>query len=81
MTGHDGQGPLNDDAQLFTVSSGRASSTLGVSRSTLWRWGNSGLIEYRETAGGHRRYRATDVANLLRRPAGAGVGAGADENR
>jgi hypothetical protein len=62
-----GQVPA-DPAQRFTVSSGKAAGDLGISRSTLWRWGNLGLIEYRETHGGHRRYRPADVANLLRLP-------------
>jgi len=70
MTRHDGQGPADDAGERFTVSSGKAADDLGVSRSTLWRWGNAGLIKYRQTAGGHRRYRPSDVANLLRRPAG-----------
>jgi excisionase family DNA binding protein len=37
----------------------------GVSGKTIWQWAEQGRLEYIRTPGGHRRYRETQVRNLL----------------
>lgn len=39
------------------VTPKEASERFGVSTTTLTRWADSGIIEYKTTAGGHRRYK------------------------
>ena len=53
----------DDDAPL---PAGRVAQRLGISTQTLRRWCAAGLIRCRFTAGGHRRYRPSDVEALLR---------------
>jgi hypothetical protein len=38
-----------------------------VSRQTLWRWGNDGIVEFTPTAGGHRRYTDAAIRDLASR--------------
>jgi excisionase family DNA binding protein len=43
-----------------------AARLLGVGQSTLRRWSDAGLVPVYRTAGGHRRYRETDLLAVLR---------------
>ncbi|MBX6754925.1 MAG: helix-turn-helix domain-containing protein, partial [Thermorudis peleae] len=43
-----------------------ASRLLGVGQSTLRRWSDSGKLPVYRTAGGHRRFRESDVLAMLR---------------
>jgi len=40
---------------------------LGVSRSTVWRWSELGILRPARTPMGHRRYSADEVEALARR--------------
>ncbi len=53
---------MTDDALL---PAGRVAQRLGISTQTLRRWCAAGLIKCHFTAGGHRRYRLSDVEALL----------------
>jgi excisionase family DNA binding protein len=48
------------------LPAGRVAQCLGISTQTLRRWCAAGLIKCQFTAGGHRRYRPSDVEALLR---------------
>ncbi len=43
----------------------KASKLFGVSTKTLRRWDNEGKLKAYRTVGGHRRYKLTDIENLL----------------
>ena len=43
----------------------KASKLFGVSTKTLRRWDNEGKLKAYGTVGGHRRYKLTDIENLL----------------
>ncbi|MHA7292598.1 MerR family DNA-binding transcriptional regulator [Arthrobacter sp. HLT1-21] len=47
------------------VSIGEASRIAGVSISTLRRWERDGIIKPQRTPGGQRRYRQSDVEQLM----------------
>ncbi len=49
--------------EFMTVK--QAAERLGISVSTLRRWATAGRLAYHRTEGGHRRFRAVDVANLV----------------
>jgi methylmalonyl-CoA mutase cobalamin-binding subunit len=54
-----------EDASVPGVSVGVAAARLGVTSSTLRSWGTRyGIVPSLRTAGGHRRYSATDLARL-----------------
>src|SRR5690625_2192188 len=57
------QHAVNSTVQL--LSSGEAAALVGVARSTLWRWEKAGQIESLRTPTGQRRYRRSDVEELL----------------
>mgnify|MGYP002352702491 FL=1 len=43
----------------------KASKLLGVNVKTLRRWDNEGKLKAYRTIGGHRRYKFTDLQNIL----------------
>ena len=49
--------------KLLTLQ--EAKSILNVSKSTLQRWDNSGKLVALRTEGGHRRYKLSDIENIL----------------
>jgi excisionase family DNA binding protein len=51
--------------QKSWLSLTEASELLGVHSTTLRRWTDSGSIPYFRTPGGHRRFRATDLATWI----------------
>ncbi|MEA2149019.1 MAG: hypothetical protein QOD69_849 [Solirubrobacteraceae bacterium] len=48
-----------------TLSLGQAAQALGVSTTTARRWADDGRLPTTRTAGGHRRFAATEVRRLL----------------
>ena len=54
-----------DEEQWLTLS--EASKVLGVHFTTLRRWADSGSVPYFRTPGGHRRFRADDLARWMER--------------
>lgn len=48
-----------------------ASALLGVTPSTLRRWGDSGRVRMKRTLGGHRRFAREDIVRLAGQPVGA----------
>ncbi len=56
------------EATQDLVTSGEAATLLGVADKTVRRWANSGHLPVVRTPGGHRRFRRSDVENLLRIP-------------
>ena len=48
------------------LSAGEAADLLSVSRRTISRWCEDGLLEARRTAGGHWRIRPASVEDLSR---------------
>jgi excisionase family DNA binding protein len=60
------------------ISTAEASRLLGVGATALKRWSDAGLLPCIRTAGGHRRFRRSDVERFLAtHAAGGGAGAGA----
>lgn len=53
--------------RLLSVS--KAATLLGISQSTLRRWGEEGKFVPVLTLGGHRRYRLSDIKALMGLPA------------
>ncbi|MEZ6092669.1 MAG: excisionase family DNA-binding protein [Pirellulaceae bacterium] len=53
------------DAETFLTCQ-QASKLIGVSRSTIQRYCDEGLLKQHRTAGGHRRIKATDIDEFLR---------------
>jgi excisionase family DNA binding protein len=53
-----------DASARDTVTTREAAQALGVSASTLRRWGDTGRLTVIRTTGGHRRYAAEDVHRL-----------------
>jgi excisionase family DNA binding protein len=53
-----------DDNALLTTA--EVAALFGVSRKTVARWAEAGLIPTFRTLGGHRRIRARDVRRFLR---------------
>lgn len=51
------------DPAILTVS--QAARLMNVSRFTLWRMANEGKIAYRETPGGHRRFKRAEIERIL----------------
>lgn len=49
--------------KLLTLQ--EAKNVLNVSKSTLQRWDNSGKLVALRTEGGHRRYKLSDIENIL----------------
>ncbi len=49
------------------LTPGEVASILQVDANTLARWANAGRIRVVRTLGGHRRYLASEVAELARR--------------
>lgn len=54
------------DAEGRWLTIDQASRLLGVGQSTLRRWSDAGKIPVYRTAGGHRRFRESDLRNALR---------------
>jgi len=52
---------------LDWLTLGQAASYLGVARSTLRKWTDSGRVPAFKTPGGHRRYRRRDLDSFLER--------------
>jgi len=50
------------------MTAGQVARTFGVDRKTVNRWEKKGLLASIRTPGGHRRYRASDVAVLRDQP-------------
>ncbi len=50
-----------------------------VSDATVKRWQDAGLLHSERTSGGHRRFRAEEIARF-RREQGLGAGNGGDES-
>lgn len=61
-----------DEAAEYDLTASKVAAAFHVNPKTVARWAESGLIPYRRTLGGHRRYRTTDVERLL---AAKGIGA------
>ena len=47
------------------LTPGEVAALFRVDPRTVWRWAEEGRIERRRTAGGHGRYRQSDVQALL----------------
>ena len=47
------------------IRPGKAASLFGVKTKSLRRWHAAGLLAAQRTAGGHRRYRESDVRALV----------------
>ena len=68
---------MNREAQYQTeelnqwVSLQEASELLGVTTSTLRRWGDSGRVPMKRTLGGHRRFARAAIDHLVEQPAAA----------
>ena len=59
-------GTERDEAPRSMLTIREASRLLSIHSNTLRRWGARGLIrEYRIGPGGHRRFKAEDVAALI----------------
>ena len=63
------------DAEARWLRLGPAAQVLGVSINTLRRWSDSGKIGCYRSAGGHRRFRRSDLDAILASQAGGGHGA------
>jgi len=50
------------------MTAGEVAREFGVHRKTITRWEQKGLLSCIRTLGGHRRYRASDIAALLSQP-------------
>ncbi|MBA3768706.1 MAG: helix-turn-helix domain-containing protein [Acidobacteria bacterium] len=48
------------------LTSKEVARLLGVSEASIKRWADSGLLPMKKTAGGHRRFRPEDIANIRR---------------
>jgi excisionase family DNA binding protein len=63
--------PTNDAAEpgpapsVGTLSLGQAAQALGISTTTARRWADDGRLGATRTAGGHRRFAASEVRRLL----------------
>ena len=53
-----------DDERRGFLRSGEVGRILGVSAKTIDRWADAGKIGHVVTLGGHRRFRAADVAAI-----------------
>jgi diguanylate cyclase (GGDEF)-like protein/excisionase family DNA binding protein len=51
--------------RVTTLSLGQAAQALGISTTTARRWADDGRLPTTRTAGGHRRFAATEVRRLL----------------
>lgn len=65
------RGSLQDMAAVEWLTIQEASALLGVTPSTLRRWGDSGRVRMKRTLGGHRRFARDDIARLVRQGGGA----------
>jgi len=54
---------MENDSILISVS--KAAKLLGVHPDTLLKWDNSGKFIALRTAGGHRRYRISEIERFL----------------
>jgi excisionase family DNA binding protein len=54
---------MTDDEELLTPA--EVAKLFRVDPKTVTRWAKSGKLSSIRTLGGHRRYRATEVQNLL----------------
>lgn len=50
------------------ISLAEAATRLGVSKESLRNWDTAGVLVAIRTAGGHRRYRTSDLIAFLTRP-------------
>ena len=57
--------PAGAPAPVGALSLGQAAQALGISTTTARRWANEGRLGATRTAGGHRRFAASDVRRLL----------------
>lgn len=53
---------MNDDRLLLPKE---VAELFRVSEKTVWQWANAGKLDCIRTLGGHRRYRETQVRELL----------------
>ncbi|HEX2028205.1 MAG TPA: BldC family transcriptional regulator [Nitriliruptorales bacterium] len=58
----------NEDEELLTP--GQVARLFGVNPKTVTRWAEAGHLTPVRTLGGHRRYRSSEVYELLGRAAG-----------
>ena len=63
-------GVLRAHAEGEYLSPSQVASVLHVTPKTVSRWASQGRLPCLVTLGGHRRFRAEDVENILRRMAG-----------
>ena len=68
----------SNDQRSEMMRAGDVARIFGVDRKTVTRWTKVGLLTFIRTPGGHRRYRAADVAALKD---SAGVRLWPDRNR
>ncbi|WP_433364192.1 BldC family transcriptional regulator [Streptosporangium sp. CA-115845] len=59
---------MSDNPKLLTP--GEVARLFRVDPKTVTRWAQAGRIDSIRTPGGHRRFRETDVQELLRGPSG-----------
>lgn len=53
------------DADRFDLPIGAAAKMLGVHPDTLARWADSGKVPHAKTPGGQRRFRQSDLDDLI----------------
>lgn len=52
------------DEPDFLLTPKQACKILGIDPTTLWRWGQQGIVEYSTTPGRHRRYSRIHIEAL-----------------
>lgn len=66
--------PQEEPDRLLTP--GEVAELFGVDPATVTRWSNAGRLRARRTPGGHRRFRASEVQEMLERVRNGDGGAG-----